>query len=918
MASNVQFDLVNNRVLFLKPNASVSNKMELFQIDVSTGVCSPLFKPSNDGDQEEHLSLAEKLRRERSRSTAVGLTSYTLLNNNQGVIFPLQGSIYWVGMNNLEEPVLLVDKASLYVESLVDIKASPNGRMVSFVAGSTLYLVVLPSDTSNVDQMRALCPLSPIPLHEKSDGVTFGIADYLSQEEFDRYFGYEWSPESDQVVFQFVDERHVPELTILHIGAEPASSVLEETHRFPFAGKANPKIGFFVVSVTLSASIDHSVPLPQCVISPPVELDLGIVPSNNLYVPRMLWSPASNARSSVLLQLLNREQNIMDVVQYNLATFEKGLVAQGTLLLRETAYSFNSWVSVCDALKFVSPSSFLWLSERSGFQHLYLYSMPTTVSSNPYTGIPSASDAISFASHTSVHGSANFQKALTTGADCIVEQICAVVDDVVVFSGAFGTQLEHHLYACSLSGSVEETNPLRLTSGAGMHSVKVAPNGTIFADSLSSLHASPSLSIFKLTSSTTSEVAGEEGAAKVPASTFSVGNERLETFLSKLVTFDQRGQYGGISRFSHESPAYLRALFKSVELVGVAHGVLPGSGSTPVDAYNTNLQNLSLILTEPVAESSSTPSAAAAGSLRDIVTSVGSKLMLALSPSASESSTPTASGSQQGAASPAVAPIAPLLLRLACADGVTPMYASLAVPDARIFGPGPYPLVVSVYGGPRVQYVKHDWSLASDARVQALRREGFLVARFDNRGSFRRGRTFELALNRAMGTVEVEDQAAGVAFLVASGLADPSRVGVYGWSYGGYMSLMCLAKRADVFRCAVSGAPVTDWEGYDTAYTERFMGTPEGNPDGYKEGSVLTHAGSIKGPLLLVVGAIDENVHARHSYRLINRLTQANVDYDLMLFPDERHLPRNPVSKAYMEKRVMAFFKTHLLKKTTK
>jgi dipeptidyl-peptidase 4 len=120
--------------------------------------------------------------------------------------------------------------------------------------------------------------------------------------------------------------------------------------------------------------------------------------------------------------------------------------------------------------------------------------------------------------------------------------------------------------------------------------------------------------------------------------------------------------------------------------------------------------------------------------------------------------------------------------------------------------------------------------------------------------------------------------------------------------------LMCLARAPETFHVGVAGAPVTHYGGYDTHYTERYMGLPQQNPDGYREGSVMAHAGNITGRLLLVHGLIDENVHFRHTARLVNALIRNRVPYDLMLFPDERHMPRRLEDRVYMEERIRDFF----------
>jgi dipeptidyl-peptidase 4 len=240
------------------------------------------------------------------------------------------------------------------------------------------------------------------------------------------------------------------------------------------------------------------------------------------------------------------------------------------------------------------------------------------------------------------------------------------------------------------------------------------------------------------------------------------------------------------------------------------------------------------------------------------------------------------------------------------------LYGAVYRPDAR-FGDGPFPVVVHVYGGPGPQLVTNGWKMTAAINLQYLRQQGFLVFRLDNRGSARRGIRFEGALKHKMGTVEVEDQVDGVRWLVEQGLADPARVGIFGWSYGGYMTLMALSCAADTFKAGVAGAPVVHWDTYDTAYTERYMGTPKSNPKGYADGSVLAHVENLHGGnLLLIHGMIDENVHFRHTARLINALNRARKQYDLLIFPDERHMPRNPADRVYLNERIVQFFQQKL------
>jgi dipeptidyl-peptidase-4 len=255
---------------------------------------------------------------------------------------------------------------------------------------------------------------------------------------------------------------------------------------------------------------------------------------------------------------------------------------------------------------------------------------------------------------------------------------------------------------------------------------------------------------------------------------------------------------------------------------------------------------------------------------------------------------------------------APELLSFPARDGTT-LHAALYRPktnDALLARPSP--VIACVYGGPHVQYVQDSWGVAVDLRAQYLASRGFAVLKVDNRGSARRGLAFESAIHGRMGTIEVDDQVDGVRHLVSLGVADPARVGVYGWSYGGYMTLLCLARAPEVFKVGVSGAPVTEWEGYDTHYTERYMKLPQANPDGYAASSVLTHAGKITGKLLLVHGMIDENVHFRHAARLMDVLAKANRPYDAILFPEERHVPRGEKDRVALEARIVDYFERWL------
>jgi len=244
-------------------------------------------------------------------------------------------------------------------------------------------------------------------------------------------------------------------------------------------------------------------------------------------------------------------------------------------------------------------------------------------------------------------------------------------------------------------------------------------------------------------------------------------------------------------------------------------------------------------------------------------------------------------------------------------DSGEDLYGAVYKPDEAEFSP-PYPAVVYVYGGPHSQLVNNSWALTASMRIQRLRQNGILVFILDNRGTARRGMKFESYLKNNMGDIEVRDQVSGVTYLIDNGLADPANVGIYGWSYGGYISLMCLAKAPDIFKLAISGAPVTSWEYYDTHYTERYMGHPNHNMEKFKESSVLKYVSNIRGKLLLIHGMLDENVHFRHTSVLLNELIAENKYHELLLFPDGRHMPTKITDRIYLEDRIFNFIKKNL------
>ncbi|HEX8788608.1 MAG TPA: S9 family peptidase [Telluria sp.] len=222
-----------------------------------------------------------------------------------------------------------------------------------------------------------------------------------------------------------------------------------------------------------------------------------------------------------------------------------------------------------------------------------------------------------------------------------------------------------------------------------------------------------------------------------------------------------------------------------------------------------------------------------------------------------------------------------------------------------------YPVFLFVYGGPHAQQVTRQWS--ANLFKQYMAQQGFVVFTLDNRGSGRRERAFTDVIYGELGKHEVEDQLTGIDWLDKQSFVDPKRVGVFGWSYGGFMTLRLLEAGSDKIAMGVAVAPVTDWALYDTHYTEQFVGgTPQSNPTAYEQSGVLAHLDGLKSPLLLVHGMADDNVLFTNSTRLIDALVNRDVQFQLMTYPGAKHGLSSRADQRHVYGLIEAFFKKNL------
>jgi len=222
-----------------------------------------------------------------------------------------------------------------------------------------------------------------------------------------------------------------------------------------------------------------------------------------------------------------------------------------------------------------------------------------------------------------------------------------------------------------------------------------------------------------------------------------------------------------------------------------------------------------------------------------------------------------------------------------------------------------YPVLMFVYGGPGSQTVENKYG-GRNNWYQMLAAQGYWIISVDNRGTGAKGRDFKKCTYLELGKLEVEDQISAARTLAKNVNVDSSRIGIWGWSYGGFMAANCILRGSDVFKTAISVAPVSNWRFYDNIYTERYMRTPKENGDSYDENSPLSHANKLKGNYLLIHGTGDDNVHVQNSMRLSEALIQANKQFDFMLYPDKNHGIYGGMTSVHLYSKISNFIHENL------
>mgnify|MGYP006097668539 FL=1 len=223
-----------------------------------------------------------------------------------------------------------------------------------------------------------------------------------------------------------------------------------------------------------------------------------------------------------------------------------------------------------------------------------------------------------------------------------------------------------------------------------------------------------------------------------------------------------------------------------------------------------------------------------------------------------------------------------------------------------------YPVFMYLYGGPGSQQVTDAWGGSNFLWFQMLTQQGYIVACVDNRGTGARGAEFKKCTYQQLGKLETQDQIEANRHLASLPYVDGSRIGIFGWSYGGYMSSLCLLKGADDFKMAIAVAPVTNWRYYDSIYTERYMRTPQENASGYDDNSPINHVEKLKGKYLLVHGSADDNVHYQNTMEMTTALVNANKQFDLFIYPNKNHGIYGGYTRLHLFTKMTNFIKENL------
>ncbi|KAF9147433.1 dipeptidylpeptidase [Linnemannia schmuckeri] len=685
---------------------------------------------------------------------------------------------------------------------------------------------------------------------------------------------------TERILYLQVSEAMVDLVVIPRQGMHPEF----EEYRYPHAGTPNAVSDIQIVEFVPRLHDDDVVPEPLH------KRLWGRVSLYKMfpwieYIVRFGWLPGGE---SVWVQILDRRQQNTAILAIPLDCFmsvaeqaesteqtEDELASRIRIIFEERS---DYWINVTDITQFLLPEEFVLdedatrddiiqfivPSERTGFRHLYLATHSTRIGSKI---VP-----------------------ITSGNYQVVDKSITVDTkrQLVYFTAKRDSVLETHLYVASYANGAQPGNVKRLTELGYSHQVTVDVTKNRFLTMYSSVDHSPACAnvgrkaaewcmcgcqfpkisshAYVLREGIANLAAKRIRQAPIVSSSTPLGHARsrsesfvnpprIETAFGSFKT----GSMNSISGFlaSHLLSSNLLSSPKSIQLQA-----------------QPQQQDSGMVL------SSSVGAGGRKSSLRFVPTTQAS------------SSAPSSSSSTGGVINAAHHPVAEFFTFMS-SDNVQ-LHGCLYRP-ANYNAGQKYPTLVSIYGGPRSQMVTNEYKLPKFLRVFLATQLGYAVVMIDGRGSNDRGVEFEGRLRYQMGQIEVRDQVEGLQFLAKpenGGLVDINRVAISGWSYGGYLTLMALAQYPQIFKIAIAGAPVTQWELYNTAYTERYMGLVQENKEGYDKSNLLNWVDRFpdsENRLLIAHGLIDENVHFKNTEMLVADLIRSNKPHQIQIYPTERH-----------------------------
>ncbi|KAI8092722.1 uncharacterized protein BX664DRAFT_347988 [Halteromyces radiatus] len=885
---NFYFHPQQHKLYFLSnciaPNYTTSRQFVFYQVDYSLFYSKDeplpsslpwtrMFDEYKTQDDMSHLQMKTN-RQDRIRPLQ-SLSSFQMVNDTVLMIF--MGNIYAGTIGKIPKLVsshdmnLLLTKSdqkkqqpttSLGNKALYDTSARTdpklggiNNDIFTFIRNRDIWI----SNFDGDEIQLTFCS------NQQNESLSCGVAEYVIQEEFHRYTGCYWGPSAknsdlNRLLYLETDESGVELVNFSNNG----NNIIDENEdnpqiiaaasaRYPRAGQPNAISKLYILEFTYTT----------------IPFKLGTFRRKQLwgpdtieclypwaeYIVRLGWLPNGE---SVWLQLLPRDQTKTVVIQIPCTLFrteEEEEARQNTQHHQsqqqhtpkiEELWSEkqDSWVNISDAYSFLESNKsisthFIWSSELGGFRHLY------------YVAKENNND------HFNV-------QQLTSGDWCVVDKPIHVDQrrKLVYFMAKMDTPLETHLYVTTFDLHSIQRPIRRLTSLGYSHTIEMNGNMDVFVDVASSLHQPHGVVLRQL------QFTKDDPLPQVKYNQSQYCNDN--TINNSIVTI---------------MPAMCDI------------NDIDGDDDSGMD-MKIDIQ--SMIIAQPSSAFCHVPS------LPKRHTTNGNSILVLdqdkqLEPHLCHPDNACMTSIYEAEKRMHVIPEGEIF-EFMTSDGVK-LYGCLYKP--RFYQPGKsYPTILHIYGGPKTQMVTNEFKFPRLLRYLMGVYFGFAVVVIDGRGSCDRGLAFESYVKHRLGRVELEDQVQGLEYLATScfgalpqnnklvSVVDLNRVAVTGWSYGGYLSLMALAHYSSIFKIAIAGAPVTQWELYDSAYTERYMGMPLDHPYQYATSSVLHWIHQFpneENRLIVVHGLIDENVHFINSERLVSRLAHLGKPYCLQMYPTEKH-----------------------------